>query len=83
MPSWRRCRKGPYLGYPQQMDTEPQLHDLVIVDNEPALGVGRFVDVVGDDARLLLYRDGTLVWRKRASLRPCPPGTAVAPDDPV
>ena len=63
------------------------LFDLVVVKDEPALGVARLVEVIrdasGDQARLLLYRDGTVVWRPLAVVVACPPGTAVAPDDPV
>lgn len=58
------------------------LHDLVIVDGEPLLGVARLLESRGEDARLLLYRDGSLVWRKLSALRLCPAGTAVAPGDP-
>ena len=56
---------------------------LVIVDGEPALGVARVVERRDGQARLLLYKDGTLLWRPDGVVRPCPPGTAVAPDDPV
>lgn len=56
-----------------------KLDDLVVVPGEPELGVARIVDVVDEDARLLLYKDGTLVWRALASLAPCPPGTPVVP----
>jgi hypothetical protein len=55
---------------------------LVVVPVEPELGVGRVVDELGGQLRLLLYRDGTLVWRARDGVMPCPPNTKVAPADP-
>jgi hypothetical protein len=64
------------------VNARPVLHDLVIVRGEPKLGVARLLEVTQGQARLLLYKDGSLVWRAFDDVEPCPPGTAVAPDDP-
>jgi hypothetical protein len=53
--------------------------DLVIIVNEPELGVGRIERVLDDGrVRVLLYRDGTFIVRAADELAPCPPNTRVA-----
>jgi hypothetical protein len=57
----------------------PAINDLVVAPAEPALGVMRIVAIVDGDARVLLYKDGTLAWRALSELAPCPPNTPVVP----
>ena len=60
-----------------------QVGDLVVVQNEPDLGVGRverFLDVDGvASVRVWLYASSRFVIRKRDDVIACPPNTPVDP----
>lgn len=47
---------------------------LVVIPQEPHLGVGRIVSLDEEHARLLLYDTGSFLKRKRHEVIPCPPG---------